>query len=78
MKLSEARNQYVGKRFRIKQAQRGYFRPYVIDGEIGICTNIEAYWFEIDGKRKYIFRFRIDIPGHVKWFSVKEIEPVRE
>ena len=91
MKLSEARRRYIGKKFRIVHAERGYYRRYVIENEVGVCTDIKAYSFgpaEYDGQfppddpiyKKYtFFKFRIDIPGIAdKWFSVKEIEPVRE
>lgn len=78
MKLSEARKRYIGKQFRIKHAERGSLRmPYVIENEIGVCTNIDAYWYEDDGVKKYWFSYRIDCPGlHDKWFSAREIELV--
>jgi len=91
MKLSEAKKKYIGKKFRIKHAERGYFKPYVIEGEEGICTAIKAEYFgapvnldelreslpdELIPKPHWFFRWRIDIPGHVKWFTSEEIEPV--
>ena len=79
MKLSEARQRYIGKKFRIKHAERGTRYPYVIEGSEGVCTHIESYWFEFKGERKHYFRFRIDCPDLCdKWFSAKEIEPVEK
>ncbi len=89
MKLSEARKRYIGKQFRIKRAERGYYRPYIIRDQVGTCTSIEAMTFGVplndtDGlpeamtKPRTVFRFRIEIPGHVKWFAALEIEPVEK
>ena len=78
MKLSEARAKFIGKQFRIKHAERGYYHTYVIENVIGKCTAIESYWYEIENERKHYFSFRIDSPELCnKWFSAHEIEPVK-
>ena len=79
MKLSEARKRYIGKKFRVKHAERGWYYPYVIEDVTGVCTHIQAQAYGLDGQTKYFFRFRIDIPNiGDKWFSAREIEPVEE
>lgn len=80
MNITEARQKYIGKRFRVIHADRGTGTgfPYTIRDQEGICTNIEAYTCIIEGTRRSWFSYRIDIPGtHDKWFRHNEIEPVQ-
>lgn len=89
MKLSEAKRRYIGKKFRIKHAERGYRWIDIIEGAVGTCTDIEMYWHgELENpadftskiiSKRYFFKFRIDSPDtYYKWFSVNEIEPYKE
>lgn len=79
MKLSEARQKYIGKTFRVKHADRGLRKPYYIEDVTGKCTDIEAYCYRLPGRElQWCFRWRIDTPCHDKWFLTEEIEPVEE
>ena len=83
MKLSEAKRRFIGKKFRIKHAERGSdtYRPCYIENVIGVCTNIEARTLLVPGTDKTMtyFRFRIESEDtNWKWFSTREIEPVEK
>lgn len=79
MKLSEARAKFIGKTFRVKHAERGYYKQFIIEDVTGVCSAIEPAFFIFNGVQHCLFRFRIDaegVPSSWRWFSAREIEPV--
>ena len=77
--LAEARKKFIGKKFRVTHAERGgNYMPYYIENVVGVCTWIDSYWYEFEGKKRHFFQWRIESPGmYEKWFSTHEIELVK-